>query len=174
MDIEGENPNAGEAPVSEIPVAPEGVQQLVNNNFYGPVGNVAQHSSEFHQAATMNVSELRNIADSVEEHLVSRVRDSLTKSRHAGKDLVSGFVPDEWLGCLVADRKVLTDRRLERSRAAMRAPFDLLLGERREPPFDEIEPGGAGGREVHVKARMPSEPSPDLCRLVRAVVVQKE
>jgi hypothetical protein len=36
MDIEAENPNAGEAPPSEVPVAPERVQQLVNNHFHGP------------------------------------------------------------------------------------------------------------------------------------------
>src|SRR5437899_8885347 len=77
--------------------------------------------------------------------LVSRVGDSLTISRHAGEDLVGGFVPDKRPGRLVADRQVLTNRGLECARAAMSASFDLLLGERREPPFHQVEPGGAGG-----------------------------
>src|SRR5437899_13025418 len=94
-------------------------------------------------------------------YLVSRVGDSLTISRHAGEDLVGGFVPDERRGRLVADRQVLTNRGLECARAAMSASFDLLLRERREPPLHQVEPGGAGGSEVHVKPRMPSEPASD-------------
>src|SRR5437899_11950613 len=106
--------------------------------------------------------------------LVSRVGDSLTISRHAGEDLVGGFVPDKRPGRLVADRQVLTNRGLECARAAMSASFDLLLGERREPPFHQVEPGGAGGGEVQVKPRMSREPPPHLCRLMRAVVVQNQ
>ncbi len=59
--------------------------------------------------------------------LVSRVGSSLTIARNAGEDLVGDFVPDKRLGSVIADRQVLTNRRLERPRAAMRAAFDLLL-----------------------------------------------
>ena len=38
---------------------------------------------------------------------VSRVRDSLAKSRHTGEDFVSGFVPDKRFGGRVADRQLL-------------------------------------------------------------------
>jgi len=48
-------------------------------------------------------------------------------------------VPNTGLGSLVADRQVLANRRLERPRAAMRAAFDLLLRERREPPLHQVE-----------------------------------
>jgi hypothetical protein len=65
MDIEAENPNAGEAPASEIPVSPEKVQQLVQNYFHGPVGNIAQNSSGFSQTATVNVDQVRELVTTI-------------------------------------------------------------------------------------------------------------
>jgi hypothetical protein len=56
MDIEAENPNAGDAPLNEVPVPPERVQQLVNNYFQGPVGNVAQNSRDFAQTAQLGLT----------------------------------------------------------------------------------------------------------------------
>src|SRR5439155_27348697 len=106
--------------------------------------------------------------------LVSRVRDSLTKSRHAGEDLVCGFVPHKRSGGLVADRQVLPNRGLEGAGAAMRTALDLLLGQRGEPAFHQVEPRRTGGREVHMKSGMPSEPPPNLRGFMRAVVVQNQ
>lgn len=56
LDIEKENPQAGEADVSsdEAPVPPPIVQQVFNQNFHGSVGNVASGSSDFAQTATVN------------------------------------------------------------------------------------------------------------------------
>src|SRR4029453_13400893 len=83
-------------------------------------------------------------------------------------------VPDKGLGSLIADRQVLTNRRLERPRAAMRAAFDLLLRQRGQPPLDQVEPGRAGGCEMYVQSGMPSEPPAHRRGLVRAVVVQNQ
>lgn len=71
MDIEAENPNAGEAPASEVPVAPEKVQQLVSNHFHGPVGNIAQNSSSFSQTANVNVAQVRELATAIREALAT-------------------------------------------------------------------------------------------------------
>jgi hypothetical protein len=65
MDIEVENPNAGEAPPNEVPVALEKVQQLVNNHFHGPVANIAQNSSGFNQTATLNVDHARAVVTAI-------------------------------------------------------------------------------------------------------------
>jgi hypothetical protein len=69
MDIEAENPNAGEAPPTEVPVAPEKVQQLVHNHFHGPVGNIAQNSSSFSQTATLNFAQVRELVTTIRRRL---------------------------------------------------------------------------------------------------------
>jgi hypothetical protein len=71
MDIEAENPNAGEAPASETPVPPEKVQQLVHNYFHGPVGNIAQNSSGFSQTATLNVDQVRELVATIRFELAA-------------------------------------------------------------------------------------------------------
>lgn len=48
------------------------------------------------------------------------------------------------------------DGRFQFPHAAMRAAPDLFIGERSEPAFHEIDPGGAGRREVHAKTRCPA------------------
>jgi len=70
--------------------------------------------------------------------LVSRVRDSLTKSADLDEDFVSGFRPDKWFGRPVADGQILANRGFECSSAAMCAAFDLFLCQGREPTFDEV------------------------------------
>jgi len=71
MDIEAENPDAGEAPASEIPVPPETVQQLVQNHFHGPVGNIAQNSSGFSQTAALDVGAVRAVVCDVRAELAA-------------------------------------------------------------------------------------------------------
>lgn len=93
--------------------------------------------------------------------LVSRVRDSLTKSRDLREDLVSRFRPDEGRRRFVGDREVLANGGFEGADAAVRAPLDLLLAEKREPAFDEIEPGGTRRGEVDVKPGMAGKPPSD-------------
>jgi hypothetical protein len=60
------------------------------------------------------------------------------------------------------------------ARAAMAAATNLFVGEFDEPTFDEVEPGRAGGREVHVEPGMPSQPTEDRGCLVGGIVVQDE
>lgn len=51
------------------------------------------------------------------------------------------------------------------------AAANLLLGQVREPDFDEIQPGGAGRNEVEMEPRMPLQPPLNRGMLVRRVVV---
>ena len=64
LDIEAENPAAGEAAPGAEPIAPSRVQQIVQN-FFGPVGNVAQHSEHFSQTAAVGTSAAEELADLV-------------------------------------------------------------------------------------------------------------
>lgn len=66
MDLEAENPNAGEAQLNEVPIPPEKVQQLLlTNNFYGPVGNVAQQSRDVVQTATIDITRMQEAVEAV-------------------------------------------------------------------------------------------------------------
>ncbi len=60
--IEQENPNAGEAPASQIPVEQDRVVQLVTNYFQAPVANVAQQSHGFSQSAAVTLVQWRELA----------------------------------------------------------------------------------------------------------------
>ena len=55
-----------------------------------------------------------------------------------------------------------------------RAATDGALGNKGEEPFDLVEPGGVGGREVYVPAWTAGEPSSDLWVLMGCVVVDDE
>ena len=55
-----------------------------------------------------------------------------------------------------------------------RAATNSLLGDEGEEPFDLVEPGGVGRREVNVPTRPACEPSSDLGMLVGGVVVDDE
>jgi hypothetical protein len=96
---------------------------------------------------------------------VSRVRDSLTKASDACQDLVGSFRPDERLGVRVGQLGVTVDRELEFAGAAVHAPAELFLRERREPALDKIDPGGAGRREVQMEARVARQPPVNRGRL---------
>jgi hypothetical protein len=80
MDIEAENPHAGEAPTSEIPVPPERVQQLVQNYFHGPVGNIAQNSTSFSQTATLNVDQVRELVATIRSELAAVQLEPATRA----------------------------------------------------------------------------------------------
>ena len=56
----------------------------------------------------------------------------------------------------------------------MSTALDLTLGDQAEPPLDLIQPGGVRGDEVHVEARMSSQPLLDGRGLVRRDVVKDE
>src|SRR5437899_8081380 len=104
--------------------------------------------------------------------LVSRVRDSMTKSGDAREDFIGRLGPHEWPRSFVCDLNVPPDGRLQLARAAMHAASQLLVGERREPAFDQVDPRGARRGEVHVVSWMAHEPAVDERRLVGSVVVE--
>jgi hypothetical protein len=56
LDIEIENPNAGEATPSETPIPPNTVSQVFHSHFYAQVGNVASGSTNVSQIATINIA----------------------------------------------------------------------------------------------------------------------
>lgn len=55
-----------------------------------------------------------------------------------------------------------------------RESTQLAAGQLAKEPFDQVQPGGRGRREVNVHARMASEPAIDLRRLVGRVVVEND
>jgi hypothetical protein len=67
LEIESENPKAGEAIMTDPPVPPEKVQQIFNNQI-GHVGNLAMGSHSFSQTATVNIqqNDFEGLAQSIE------------------------------------------------------------------------------------------------------------
>src|SRR5215469_12624274 len=98
--------------------------------------------------ATVPVASYPKPPDYFTEALVSCPRDAVTKSSHAGEDLVCGLRPHERLGATVAEGDVGRDRGLERARADMRAALDLFFAQQGEPAFDQVQPRCAGRREM--------------------------
>jgi len=92
LSIEEENPQAGEAPTNTEPVPKERLQALVNN-FFGPVGNVAQNSAEVSQIAHMgpeDLQSLRKLVDELNEHLHELSLDASTKQNAQAQIAVLG------------------------------------------------------------------------------------
>ena len=86
--------------------------------------------------------------------------------------MVGALGPDERLWVLVVDPQVLLYRLFQLRGAAVRAAPDLPFGDRRELPFDLVDPRCARGCEAQVEARLASQPIVNHRRLVSAVVVQ--
>ena len=55
--------------------------------------------------------------------------------------------------------------------ALMHTPAQLLIREQCEPTLHQVQPGGAGWREVHMEPGTSGKPVPYQCRLVGSVVV---
>jgi hypothetical protein len=66
------------------------------------------------------------------------------------------------------------NRRDERRHAAEGAPAEALACDLGEEALDEVQPGGAGWREVEMKSRVLRESGLDHRMLVRAVVVENQ
>jgi len=62
--------------------------------------------------------------------------------------LVSGFGTDEGFWMTVVEFEVVADGILQFAGAAMDAAAQLFFGEACEPALHQVEPRGAGGREV--------------------------
>ena len=76
----------------------------------------------------------------------------------AGQDFVSGLGPYEGLGVFVGDVQVAVDGSLQFGAALMHAPAQLLFGEQTEPALHQVQPRGAGGREMNMEAGPLGEP----------------
>jgi hypothetical protein len=83
LKIEAENPEAGEALPNTCPVPTEKLQPLVQNTFYGPVGNVAQHSEHFNQTASMGIrpQDISTLVTELAAHLDELNLDARQKQR---------------------------------------------------------------------------------------------
>jgi hypothetical protein len=82
LKIEKENPAAGEALPNTQPVPQEKLQPLVNNVFYGNVGNVSQNGEHFTQTATVGVSEdLARLVTEFADHLDELKLDGRQRQR---------------------------------------------------------------------------------------------
>ena len=90
--------------------------------------------------------------------IVSRVRNSQTKSFNACEDVISRLCPIEWFGIGVVKLDIVLDRLLQLPGRAMRAAPDLLFGQRGKPALDLVEPAGRSGREVNMKPRAAHSP----------------
>ncbi|MBL8217250.1 MAG: hypothetical protein JNK87_41400 [Bryobacterales bacterium] len=83
LQIESENPGAGEAAPNEEPIPQERLKLIVNNTFNGPVGNVAQHSTNFTQNADIGMpkEDLRRLVEEVTAHLSELKLDAQQTAR---------------------------------------------------------------------------------------------
>jgi hypothetical protein len=66
------------------------------------------------------------------------------------------------------------DGRLKGSDTGGYAPAQLAFGQQRKPAFDQIDPGGAGRREMQREARPLQQPSADQSRFMRPLVVEDQ
>src|SRR5260370_10785766 len=98
----------------------------------------------------------------------------MTTARYAREDFVGRLGPHERLWTRVGDVDIASDGGFQFAGAPVYAAAQLLLCQRREPPFDEIDPRTARRREVHVKARAPHQPAMDHRRLVGARIINNE
>ncbi len=82
--------------------------------------------------------------------------------------------PDERSGMLIPAVDVAPNVRDEGPDGIERASAYRLPGQDAEPDFDEIEPRGAGGREVKLHARMRFQPREHRGRRMRRRVVENK
>jgi hypothetical protein len=83
LQIEAEDPHAGDAAINSHPIASDKLQSLVHNHFYAAVGNLAQASHDFSQAATVGISpsELSKLISEFTKHVDELKLDEPTKRR---------------------------------------------------------------------------------------------
>jgi len=89
----------------------------------------------------------------------------------AAFDLGGGFNPAKGLGVVVPVGEVAGDGAFQPADAVKAAAADGLGGNQGEPALDQVEPRGAGRREVQMEAGMGRAPIPHRRMLVGAVVV---
>jgi hypothetical protein len=104
LRIEGENPDAGEAAIHSQPVPSEHLQNLVNNNSFGPT-NFAQNSHSFSQTATAGIQP--GDLTSLKSHLASagipsvalaELESAIAADTTSGDTKGPGSRVREWIG----------------------------------------------------------------------------
>jgi len=105
LEIEATNPDAGEAAPGSVPVAPEKVQQVFNNNFYGHVGNVATGATHFTQEAVLNVEQgdlaalrTRLLEIGISKELVTELQAALEEDKRDVGHKQIGPRAGAWIG----------------------------------------------------------------------------
>ena len=93
---------------------------------------------------------------------------------HFGEDVVGTRGPNERLWVVVVMLDVLGDGLLKIVHGCEAVAPDPVLGDVTKEPLDHVQPGGAGGREVHDEARMLCQPRANLRMLMRRVVVDDQ
>ena len=93
---------------------------------------------------------------------------------HFGEDVVGTRCPNERLWVVVVMLDVLGDGLLKIVHGCEAVAPDPVLGDVTKEPLDHVQPGGAGGREVHDEARMLCQPRANLRMLMRRVVVDDQ
>ena len=92
-------------------------------------------------------------------------------ARHFFEDVGGAGGPDEGLGIFVVAIDVSSNGQNEFFEIAKHAAPQPVLREIAKEAFHHVQPRRAGGREVHMKARVLIEPALDLGMFMRRVVV---
>lgn len=107
LEIEAQNPDAGEAEPNSTPIPADQVSQIVHNYIYGNVGNFAS-GQNFQQSSTAIISQgdLQALESALEQHGVSKSDLTAMKSALAREPEPKGeiFGPRvaTWIGKMVA------------------------------------------------------------------------
>lgn len=107
LEIEAQNPEAGEAPAGSLPIPKENVSQIFNNYIYGNVGNVASGQSISQSATTIvaqgDVSALmKQLKDrGINESDLSELQTALQSEPKPTENVVGPRVAG-WMGKMVA------------------------------------------------------------------------
>jgi hypothetical protein len=67
LDIERENPAAGEAAAGEVPVPSNTVTQVFNSHFYAAVGNVATAGTNVHQTTNVKLGDTTTLQNELQQ-----------------------------------------------------------------------------------------------------------
>ena len=105
---------------------------------------------------------------------VSGFESSEAKSLDCGQDFIGGFCPIEGPGVFVGGVDVFDDRLLQFLGRAVDAPAQLFFGQQRKKPFDLVQPGSAGRREMDMPVRPFGEPVADRLGLMGGVIVHDD
>jgi len=105
---------------------------------------------------------------------LGRFERALRESHDTRENLVSRLRPHKRFGIGLMGIDEFLNGRFQLRHAPVGATPQLLVGQFREPSFDEIQPRPIRRREMDVKARPLGEPVADERRFVRAVVVHDD